>query len=43
MVLDAMDEYYRLHNANIHRGVYTLSEEATQMLRSRGEKVSAFY
>jgi len=42
MVLDAMDEYYRLHNANIHRGVYTLSEEATQMYENAREKVAAF-
>ncbi|MGH2410447.1 MAG: aminotransferase class V-fold PLP-dependent enzyme, partial [Chloroflexota bacterium] len=28
-VLDAMDDYYRRYNANVHRGVYTLSELAT--------------
>ncbi|MGH2390209.1 MAG: SufS family cysteine desulfurase [Chloroflexota bacterium] len=28
-VLDAMDDYYRRYNANVHRGVYTLSEQAT--------------
>src|SRR5436189_263734 len=28
-VLDAMDDYYRTTNANIHRGVYELSETAT--------------
>lgn len=30
-VLQAMDDYYRLHNANVHRGVHTLSEEATAL------------
>ena len=30
-VLDAMDDYYRRHNANVHRGVHTLAEEATQL------------
>ncbi len=28
-VLSAMDAYYRTTNANVHRGVHTLSEEAT--------------
>jgi len=28
-VLDAMDEHYRDHYANIHRGVYTIAEEST--------------
>ena len=28
-VIRAIDSYYRVYNANVHRGVYTLSEEAT--------------
>lgn len=28
-VLDAMDDVYRNHYANVHRGAYTLSEEST--------------
>ena len=28
-VLDAMDRYYRGFNANIHRGIYGIAEEAT--------------
>jgi cysteine desulfurase / selenocysteine lyase len=28
-VLDAMDHYYRHYRSNVHRGVYTLAEEAT--------------
>ena len=28
-VLDAMDDLYRNHYANVHRGAYTLSEEST--------------
>jgi cysteine desulfurase/selenocysteine lyase len=42
MVLDAMDEYYTRHNANIHRGVYTISEEATQLYEGAREKVAHF-
>lgn len=29
IVIDTISEFYRLHNANIHRGVHLLSEEAT--------------
>lgn len=28
-VIEAMDDYYRRYNANVHRGVHKLSEEAT--------------
>jgi cysteine desulfurase/selenocysteine lyase len=42
VVLDALDDYYRGYNANIHRGIYTIAEEATQAYeRSRG-KVADF-
>ena len=30
-VLTAMDAYYRSSNANVHRGVHTLAEEATAL------------
>ncbi|MGA8219313.1 MAG: cysteine desulfurase [Solirubrobacterales bacterium] len=30
-VIDALDRYYREHNSNVHRGVHTLSEEATAL------------
>ena len=30
-VLEAMDRYWTEHNANVHRGVHTLSEEATSL------------
>ncbi|MEK7595662.1 MAG: SufS family cysteine desulfurase [Patescibacteria group bacterium] len=30
-VLEAIETYYRQHNANVHRGIHTLSEEATKM------------
>ncbi len=41
-VLRAMDDYYRLHNANIHRGVHTLAEEATAMYEDAREQIAAF-
>ena len=34
-VIRAMDDYYRRYNANVHRGVHTLSEEATAAYRER--------
>jgi cysteine desulfurase/selenocysteine lyase len=41
-VLDAMDEYYRNKNANIHRGVHKLAEEATIAYEEAREQVSKF-
>jgi cysteine desulfurase/selenocysteine lyase len=41
-VLQAMDEYYRRSNANIHRGVHTLAEEATALYEQAREKVARF-
>ncbi len=41
-VLDAMDEYYQFHNANIHRGVHTLAEEATAQYEEARVKVQKF-
>ena len=41
-VLDAMETFYRMSNANIHRGVHTLAEEATSAYESSRERVAAF-
>lgn len=41
-VLQAMDEFYRRSNANIHRGVHTLAEEATGLYEAAREKVARF-
>lgn len=41
-VIDAMNAYYELSNANIHRGVHTLAEEATSMYEGAREKISKF-
>jgi len=29
VVIDAIEDYYERYNANIHRGIYTIAEEAT--------------
>lgn len=41
-VLQAMDEYYRLSNANIHRGIHTLAEEATAAYENARKRIAAF-
>ena len=41
-VLDALAEYYEEHNANIHRGVHRLAEEATASYEAAREKVVGF-
>jgi cysteine desulfurase/selenocysteine lyase len=41
-VIEAMNEYYRRSNANIHRGVHTLAEEATAMYEGARERIARF-
>jgi cysteine desulfurase/selenocysteine lyase len=41
-VINSMDEYYRQSNANIHRGIHTLAEEATVMYENARNKVAEF-
>ena len=41
-VLQAMDEYYRRDNANVHRAAHTLSSRATAAFEAARERVRAF-
>jgi cysteine desulfurase / selenocysteine lyase len=41
-VIEAMDRYYRNTNANIHRGIHTLAEEATADYEKARENVARF-
>jgi cysteine desulfurase/selenocysteine lyase len=41
-VIEAISEYYSNHNANVHRGLHTLSEEATEMYEDARKKVAHF-
>jgi len=41
-VIEAMDMYYRKSNANIHRGIHTLAEEATAAYENAREKIASF-
>ncbi len=42
VVLEAMDDYYRKYNANIHRGVHTLAEEATAAYEEARKTIAEF-
>src|SRR6202008_781955 len=41
-VLDALVEYYEKHNANAHRGIHPLAEEATALYEGARDKVAGF-
>ncbi|MEP6665969.1 MAG: cysteine desulfurase [Nocardioidaceae bacterium] len=41
-VLDALTSYYAEHNANVHRGIHVLAEEATALYEGARDKVAAF-
>ncbi len=41
-VIDAIDQYYRNYNANIHRGIHKLAEQATLAHEEAREKVAKF-
>jgi cysteine desulfurase/selenocysteine lyase len=41
-VIDAVDDYERRHHANIHRGVHTLSQEATALYEGARDRVMRF-
>jgi cysteine desulfurase/selenocysteine lyase len=42
IVLDAMDVYYKKASANVHRGVYQISNEATKMYEDARKTVAKF-
>jgi cysteine desulfurase/selenocysteine lyase len=41
-VLDAMQHYYETTHANVHRGVYSIAEEATRLMEEARAKVARF-
>jgi len=41
-VIDAISDYYKNYNANVHRGVHKLSEEATEAYEAARKKVANF-
>src|SRR5262245_2027426 len=41
-VLNALDDYYKHYNANVHRGIYEISEKATARYEEARDKVAKF-
>ena len=41
-VIEATDRFYRMHNANVHRGVHTLSQEATDQYEAARQALAGF-
>lgn len=41
-VIQAMDTYYREYNANVHRGIYTISEKASEAYETARKKIGRF-
>ncbi len=41
-VIDSITDYYQNHNANIHRAVYALAEEATEAYEATRDKIASF-
>jgi len=41
-VLDAIENYYKNFNANVHRGIHTISQEATDLMENSRKAVQQF-
>jgi len=41
-VINAISDYYKNHNANVHRGVHVLAEEATELFENSRKTVAEF-
>lgn len=42
-VIDAISDYYKNHNANVHRGVHTLSDESTHAWHESRKVIADFF
>lgn len=43
VVIDAISDYYREHNANVHRGVHVLGDESTRLFHHSRQSVADFF
>ena len=43
VVIDSISNYYNNYNSNIHRGVHSLSEEATEAYEGAREKIRKYF
>ena len=41
-VIDAINDFYKNHNSNIHRGIHFLGVEATELYENTRDKVRDF-
>jgi cysteine desulfurase/selenocysteine lyase len=41
-VIDAMDDYYQRHRGTVHRSVYALAAEATELFEGARDRIAAF-
>ena len=41
-VIEVIKNFYEKHNANVHRAVYSLSQEATELYEDSREKIAKF-
>ena len=41
-VIEAISDYYKKHNANVHRGIHTLSDESTQLYEGARKTIAEF-
>jgi cysteine desulfurase/selenocysteine lyase len=41
-VIEAIKEFYEKHNANVHRAVHTLSQEASELYENAHEEIAEF-
>ena len=41
-VIEGLNDYYRLYNANVHRGIHKLSEAATEAYEGSRKKIQKF-
>ena len=41
-VIDAMDDYYAAHRGTVHRSVYALAAEATELFEGARDRIAAF-
>ncbi len=41
-VIEAISDYYKKHNGNVHRGIHTLSDEATQLYEDTRKTIAEF-
>ena len=41
-VISVLDDYYKNYNANVHRGIHTLAEEATDAMEATRQRIAQF-